>query len=370
MQKMTQPKLYTRGTKLWIRFSLNGEVIKKSLNIEDNKVNRKLANSQIIPQLILKVNTGEFFENDKLKIPTVDEYIKVSFELQKGNRSDSTQYAYINNYKKHIQDIFGHRKLDSIKSNDITLWQNNLQANKYLAKTSILKIRAVLNTMFEDAIDDELISINPITRSKKLKQTEHTKVTRIRLKPFNSNEIKSILNATTGQSQNLIATLLFTGIRIGECIGLKWNCIDFKKKTISIRHQIVNGVAKDILKTLKSQRTIPIIDVLYPYLKKQYQLTGEKDSYIFLTQVRQKHYHSGTKIREQIWVKALKNAKVEYRNLHQTRGTFISTLISNGEDINYVSKIAGHENVKVTLENYSEYIPHKNTDFGKCFNQL
>ena len=47
MVKMTEPKLFTRGVKLWVRFSLNGEVIKKSLNIEDSKANRKLATMQI-----------------------------------------------------------------------------------------------------------------------------------------------------------------------------------------------------------------------------------------------------------------------------------------------------------------------------------
>jgi len=63
MVKMTQPKLYTRGNKLWVRFSLDGQVIKKSLDIEDSKANRKLADTQIIPQMLLKVHSGEFFEN-------------------------------------------------------------------------------------------------------------------------------------------------------------------------------------------------------------------------------------------------------------------------------------------------------------------
>jgi integrase len=42
-------------------------------------------------------------------------------------------------------------------------------------------------------------------------------------------------------------------------------------------------------------------------------------------------------------------------------------LNGNGEDITYVSKIVGHENVKVTLEKYSEYIPVKNDKFGEIF---
>ncbi|WP_323593620.1 tyrosine-type recombinase/integrase [Aliarcobacter butzleri] len=99
-------------------------------------------------------------------------------------------------------------------------------------------------------------------------------------------------------------------------------------------------------------------------------LTGKENSFIFLTKKTNKHYHSAGKIREQIWVKTLKKANIEYRNLHQTRGTFISTLISNGEDINYVSKIAGHENVKITLERYSQYIPVQNMNFGSCFKKI
>jgi len=40
MNKMTQPKIYTRGDTLWVRFSFNGEVIKKSLNLKDTKANK------------------------------------------------------------------------------------------------------------------------------------------------------------------------------------------------------------------------------------------------------------------------------------------------------------------------------------------
>ena len=84
MVKMTEPKLFTRGVKLWVRFSLNGEVIKKSLNIEDSKANRKLATTQIIPQMLLKVHSGEFFEN-KI-VPTVQEMIDISLKMHKENR--------------------------------------------------------------------------------------------------------------------------------------------------------------------------------------------------------------------------------------------------------------------------------------------
>ena len=315
-----------------------------------------------------KLLNGELNQNKK--IPTVDEYMKFSFKLHSGNRSESTVYGHQKNYDKYLKNEFGHKSLDKVKASEITLWQNKLQKEYKLTKSYIMKIRGLLFTMFEDAIENEILKINPVKKAKSLKETEDTKVKRLELTPFKTDEINQILSVATNQDKNLIATLFMTGLRIGECLGLTWDCIDFENRTITVKKQIVNGKIKDILKTSKSKRIIPIIETLIPFLENQKTLTGKENSFIFLTKRTNKHYHSAGKIREQIWVKTLKKANVEYRNLRQTRGTFISTLISNGEDINYVSKIAGHENVNITLEKYSKYIPVKNINFGSCFKKI
>lgn len=45
----------------------------------------------------------------------------------------------------------------------------------------------------------------------------------------------------------LFATLLGTGMRIGECTGLTWKDVDFKKRSISVNHSATyytrNGTA-------------------------------------------------------------------------------------------------------------------------------
>jgi len=124
MLKMTQPKLYTRGVKLWVRFSLNGEVIKQSLNIEDNKANRKLATTQIIPQILLKVHSGEFFENTT--VPTIKEMINISLSMNKSTRKYLTHRSYELLLNRHVIPVFGKRKIDTIKASDLVEWQNNL----------------------------------------------------------------------------------------------------------------------------------------------------------------------------------------------------------------------------------------------------
>jgi integrase len=354
---------------LWVNFIVDNKRVRKSLKLENTKANYKKVINEILPTLKYKLLNGEL-KVDQKKMPIVDEYIKLSFELHSGNRIKSTIYGHLKNYNKYIKHIFGNKKLDQITSTEITLWQNSLQSKNKLSKSYILKIRGLLNTMFEDAISDQIIKINPINNVKKLKETIDTKVKRQKLLPFKKEEIKKILNVSNGQNRNIIATLFFTGIRAGELIGLKWENIDFEQNTISIRQQIVNGLEKQYLKTSKGRRTIPIIYALKKYLQEQYKITGKYNSFVFLTKNSKKHYHSAGKIREQIWIPALANAQVKYRNLHQTRGTFIASNISNSEDINFLSRIIGHANVRITLEHYSEYIPSPTDNFGKYFNKL
>ena len=336
--------------------------------VKNTKANYKRAENEILPLLQYKLLNGEI--NQDKKVPTVEEYMAFSFELNTGSRCESTIYGHQKNYDKYIKKSFGYKSLDKIEADEITLWQNNLQKKDKLSKSYIHKIRGLLYTMFEDAIRNNIVKINPIRDVKTIKQTEQSKVKRIELTPFKTEEINQILSVAKNQDKNLIATLFMTGLRIGECIGLTWDNIDFENRTITVKKQIVNGQIKNILKTTKSKRIIPIIQPLIPFLKNQKMITGNHNSFVFLTQKTKKHFHSAGKIREQIWLPTLKKANIEYRNLHQTRGTFISTLISNGEDITYVSKIAAHENVKITLETYSQYIPVQNMNFGNCFKKI
>jgi hypothetical protein len=62
---MTKPKIYQRGKKLWVFFSVNGKQFRKSLKLDDTKKNRIIAETQIIPKLMIQVHDGEFFKKTK-----------------------------------------------------------------------------------------------------------------------------------------------------------------------------------------------------------------------------------------------------------------------------------------------------------------
>lgn len=362
-------KLYVKKSKtnkgvnetLWVDFSHNGKRYRKPLKLDNTPANKKLAEKKILPQIQLSIINGEFF---KSAMPTVDEYMQKSFDLQNSNRNQETTKDYISKYNKHLKLIFGHKKLNEIKGTHITAWQNTMLKNKYSIKT-IKGIRGILSTMFEDAIRDELIGKNPVRLATQMSDRDTLKE-KEDIDPFNLNEIKAIIQHTENTQMRNLYMLLFTcGLRGGEGIGLKWSSVDLENKTIEIRQQVSRGRLKP--PKWKSNRIIPIIDSLIPYLKEQYKLTGKFNSFVFLNN-EGTHFWDISKIREKHWKKDLIKANVEYRKIHQTRHTYCSTLISAGEDINQVSYYAGHSSPKMTLEIYSRYIPKDYSDFGKVFN--
>jgi integrase len=350
--KMTEPKLYTRGVKLWVRFSLNGEVIKRSLNIEDSKANRKLATTQIIPQMLLKAHSGEFFEN-KI-VPTIKEMIDISLKMNRASRKANTHNSYNYVLNKHVIPVFGNRKIDSIKASELTLWQNDLL--KTLSNKAVINVRIVFNGIFQDALRDEIISKNPfsiIKAPQNIAKNENI--------PFSKEEVFRILDASPEKIKLFFAIGFFTGMRTGEITALKWSDIDLENKVIQVRRTRNKGV-ETTPKTKSSIRDVDILDVLLPYLENHLQFKTDNE-YVFLARDNVP-FNSSNKISSIYWARVLKELNIPYRNLYQMRHTFASMMIASGEDILWVSSMLGHKNANITLQVYAKYIKNDKKSRG------
>jgi len=343
-------KLINRNGKLWITFYHQSTRYRRTLGLDDNKANRKLATNKLIPELIYKLNSGKFFETEQSKVPTVKEYAKISLELHSKTRRATTTYDYETSLRLHIYPTFGTKRLNIIKPSDIQLWQNNLLDK--LSPRRVRNIRATFNTIFDDAMRDEIIDKNPISRIKT------PKLDKIDVKSFSLEELKYIIATAKGEMKAFTALGFFTGLRSGEMIGLRWEDVDFTHKEIHIKRAIKMGEVT-VPKTSNSIRTIDILDNLLPYLKEQYKLTGDKKSYVFLNKDGE-HYYDIKRIRNTKWKNLLKECNIEYRTIYQMRHTFATIMIENGEDILWVSNMLGHADASMTLQMYAKYRKRKN----------
>lgn len=328
---------------------------RKSLKLENSKENWKKA-ELIRANLLLDKKNGEFIEK---QIPTLDEYSKKSFNMHRGNRSKTTQYGYEVAYNKRISPELGHRKIDTIKPSDVKLLQSEL-IESGLSPRRVKNIRGVLNGILSDALTDELIEKNPVSSTKVVKLDDPE------IYPFQMSEISKILDNSEGQSRNFFALGFLTGLRSGEMIGLKWSDIDFFKSEISIVRTRSMGQERKP-KTKSSIRTVDILDSLSPFLSAQYELTGKYDSYVFLNSDNKPLYDI-KRIRDNDWKKTLEICNLKYRPIYQTRHSFATMMLENGENILWVSHTMGHKNSSITLEVYARYIKRKDKNRGSFLN--
>ncbi len=334
---------------MWITFYHQSKRYKKSLNLNDTKRNRKLAQEKLIPEIQYKLNTGEFFKNET-KIPTIDEFVKKSFEIHEATRKYSTHIDYVNGYYRYIQSYLGDKPLDKVKPSDIELWQSAL-LNKGLGARRIRTLRTVLTTLYNDAMKDEIVKYSP------LNVVRVPKAPKVEIHPFSLEEIKLILNNCEGQVKNFIALAFFTGMRSGEMVGLKWSDVNFDRLEISIKRTIKMGEISRP-KTENSIRVIDIINYLLPFLEDQYKRTGQEKSYVFLNENKE-HIYDIKRIRETHWKKILKKIGLYYRPIYHTRHTFATLMLEHNEDILWVSHMLGHTDSTMTLSKYARYVKRK-----------
>lgn len=303
-----------------------------------------------------------FFEEEKVSIPLLKEYADISFKMHQSTRKESTMVRMTSNYKRHILTSFGDKRIDKIRPSDISLWQNDLLVDG-LSPKRIRDIRSVLSVIMSDAVHDELINSNPVSKVMKLPFQKSAEII-----PFSFDEIQKILKASDGHFRNLFAVGFFTGLRTGELIGLKWSDINFTEWTLSVDRTVGRGSITSP-KTVGSIREIEVLDVLKPYLLDQFERTGNEKSFIFLNEANT-HYFDPSKVRDPHWKRALKKADVQYRTIYHMRHTFASMMISNGENILWVSSTLGHTTPEMTLKRYTRYIKKEGVKHGGFLNTI
>ncbi|WP_231510815.1 site-specific integrase [Bacillus sp. UNC438CL73TsuS30] len=161
-----------------------------------------------------------------------------------------------------IKPLLGKYKLTALdKTTYKRVFINELL--KHYAPGSVQIFHRIYKTAINAAVDDEIILRN---RFKKITIEMDKKVDNF----LTAEELKKFLQDAkrlgTITTYSLILLLAYTGLRKGEALGLKWENIDFKNKTLTVERTRDNhGVRTP--KTKNSYRTILIDDTLLTHLE-------------------------------------------------------------------------------------------------------
>lgn len=285
----------------------------------------------------------------------------------KSNSYDRLEYVIETTLIKRI----GNLSLKQIDDNLIQTMVINKMKEEGYAYATIKKTYSTLGQALKYAVARGKIEKNPIDNVFLPKRSLFENKT-IR---FLSDEERDKLVSTcymTFQNGNRVykfgafyVFLLYTGLRLGEALALKWTDIDLEKRTVSVSRTIVyikdrskNDGSKILIDQTSTKnglsRIVYLSDMAIEALEDlKKQMGYNPNGYIMQTKNKTILYPADV---YKIFQRILKRAGIEQCGIHALRHSFVSLMINNGIPITMVSQMVGHTNIGITMKIYTHLL--------------
>ncbi|MEI7614734.1 MAG: DUF3596 domain-containing protein [Betaproteobacteria bacterium] len=260
---------------------------------------------------------------------------------------------------------FGPRPVNEIKKGDILAFRSSLaklpgiKNKESLSASRINHIMTPLRMILTEAADryefaPAFINIKPL------------RVGKTDVQPFTMQEVQGIIRTVRTDFRNYYIVRFFTGTRTGEIDGLKWQYVDFERRTISIKETIVNDY-EETPKTGESERDIQMSQMVFDALLAQHKVTGQ-GVYVFATSAGTPISHRN--ISKRVWYPLLRLLGLKKRVPYQTRHTFATLMLASGEVPEWIARQMGHTTTEMLFRVYSRFIPNLTRQDGSAFERL
>lgn len=300
-------------------------------------------------------------------------YIYIS---SKTNLSNSTMNKYLDLWKNHVKgNEIGSKKISNIKRTDILNFYNYLK-NYGLAYSTIKIFHGMISASLEFAVGDDILRKNPCNdclkyiSARKIKEKE----------ALSREEQQFILDYIKWHKDYfiyhpMINFMLETGLRCGETIGLTWNDVNLKDRTININHQLIykkkDGKFQfyaDTTKTESGLREIPITSSALNSLLEQRKLQLENGTRTNISIDGFSDFVFSSKNKRPVMPASLNHIlgaivnsinkefdeeRFPHISAHNLRHTACTRMAEDGMDIKVLQKIMGHSSISVTMNIYN-----------------
>lgn len=303
---------------------------------------------------------------DKPKPALFKEYAELWLEgYIKPLRRDTTYERYHSILERHVFPVFGKVPIDELKRSDIRNLLMTLLKKGVSWGTACL-VRDVISGPMVHALDDELITANPVSGI--FKRINAPRNLKREIDPFKHEEVALFLEACAKyypEHYPFFLTAFRTGMRLGELLALQWRDVDWHGKFILVRRSYKRGRI-DHTKTGK-QRRVDMSNQLIEALR-EFQLTRKKEALESGTgKVEEFIYHRNGKPIAQNSIRYpfkrnLEKAGLREIRFHDIRHTYASLLFSDGASPVFVKEQMGHSSIQITVDIYGHLIPNSNRD--------
>jgi len=334
-----------RGSGEWWVF-INHKGRRKS-----KKVGSKVAANKVAKGIEERLANGDM-GMVKETCPTLAVYGKKWLDSPLREQTERTLVQYQDVFRLHIEPYIGSKRLNEIKKRDLKQFLAEIK-NKKLSTSRNQLILSVLSNIFEDAVEDDFVNMNPCQKMRKYCENSAQKD----VGPLTAAEVQEMLeNATQAEFDLYTAYLLAarTGLRLGELLALEWSDVDFDSKTIQVSKSYDYHLKKTGPTKNKKPRTVSLTPVCIEALRKlRTQRKVASISGVILTGEK------GKRLNYRTLELKLKDIAPRPIRFHDLRHTYATLRIAKGDNIVDMSKQLGHSKVSMTLDRYSHWMPRE-----------
>jgi integrase len=312
-----------------------------------------------LAELINEIDKGIYIKPSQV---TVEDFLQRWLQDYATNRVRSTTFEGYQWRAKSIAASLGNIRLADLRPEHIQhYYSEKLTAG--FAPLTVIKHHHLIRSALATAVRWQLISTNVADL------VDPPRKTHKEMRALAPDEIQRLLDTCKDtQWQIIFHTLIWTGLRRSELLGLRWKDLDITLSTLRVTqvlHQMGNGTfVFSEPKTGKSRRAVSLTPasclMLQAHRDQQAadaQLLGvplTPDSLVF-------SHSDGTPRRPDTITKAFHRystrARLEGVRLHDLRHTHASLLIQLNANPKTISDRLGHASVQITMDVYAHLLP-------------
>lgn len=269
----------------------------------------------------------------------------------KPTAKERTYRKYVREAETYLLPRFGERELSELTALDLQTFSGRL-ARAELASNTVNGVISLLKCSLKSAYRLGLAEhdctgaiVRPKTREKRVVCFELREQAVIE---------EYVLKSGSGKLFGIVLSL-YTGLRIGELLALKWEDIDLKRGMLTVSHSCHDSWRQgryvkvmEPTKTANSERVIPLARGLVMRLKKlkrearcEYVVSGRSE------------YGAQIRSYQRTFTLLLKRLGIAHKGFHALRHTFATRALGCGMDVKTLSEILGHADPTVTLRRYA-----------------
>ncbi len=356
IQKTSGP----RGTAYLVRVEFPPDPVSGKRRQRSKSFKTKKEAEKALAEWLVEIERGTAIEPSKL---STSDLLERWFAVHRADLRPASVALYETMLNRHIIPELGAVPLLKLAPQHLTAFYAEKRRNGKLNGTGGLSSRSVriLHNIIHEALDwavkHQILARNVTDTIDAPKFSYKEK------QVWNAEESRRLLAAAADHEWGpLFLMLLTTGMRRGECLGLRWRDLDWQAGKVRVAQQVTAVKGQIVLgepKTPKARRSVTLAPSCLAALKEhrsaqleaRLQAREWEDYDLIFCTSRGKPIHPRNVGRT--LDRLCQVAGVPRLNVHQTRHTHTTLLFQDGQNIKMISERLGHSNVGVTLEIYA-----------------